>query len=345
MAASDQPWKCLFSFSREATLAAFLSLAAVSWQEEDGPRWVWLLALTAFVLGLGTLFIEGTVHPRTGLIPPYYNYTVFVEAACVASALGTVGHGRRPRGLALACLLGLAGFCLAMILLARSRSGLAAVAAAGAVWALRHGRTRPLLLAVALCAGGWVLLPARVSSYLVKSDLSAWFTRPSIWRAALQTSGDHPLLGEGPGNFQQGFLRHNFPKHWATNYGFRADHAHSEVLEAAAETGWPGLALLTAAVALAWRRRKPPGAAWHREAALAAWTAMTAQCLIDNMLHLPALAMLYFSSMVCAGAGRHEVSEPDGIQRPVWRCVCLAGFFLSLSAWIPGWLVERYTRL
>ncbi|MFA5139862.1 MAG: O-antigen ligase family protein [Elusimicrobiota bacterium] len=345
MGACDQPWKCLFSVARDATLVAFFCLAAVSWREEDGPRWVWLLCAASVALGLGTLFIKGTVHPRTGLIPPYYNYTVFVEAACAASALGAVGHAKRPRGWALAFLLGTAGFCLSMILLARSRSGLVAVAAAGVVWALRRGKIRPLLLAVAVSAGAWVLLPAPISSYLVKSDFSAWFTRPSIWRAALQTAGDHPLLGEGPGNFQQGSLRHNFPKHWATNYGFSADHAHSEVLEAAAETGWPGLALLAAAVALAWRRRRPAASAWHREAALAAWTAMTTQCLIDNMLHMPALGMLYFSSMVCAGAGRHDPSEPEGAPRPVWRRVCLAGFFLALSAWIPGWLVGRYTGL
>ncbi|MBI5623177.1 MAG: O-antigen ligase family protein [Elusimicrobia bacterium] len=342
----DQPWRGLFAFSRWLTLLVFFSLAAGAWRERDSRAWLAGLAAVAAVLGLATLVVPGTFHPRTGLIPPYYNYTVFVEAAFAAAALAAVGHRDGPRGWKAWALAAVGVFCVAMMVLARSRGGLVAVAAAAAFWAWRRGLRRPLLwggLALALAAA---LAPPRAISFLLKLDLSAWFTRPDIWKAALSVTADHPLAGEGLGNFEAGFLRHNFPKHWASNFGFSADHAHSEILEIAAETGWVGLALFAWGLWASLRRNGRLGSSWTREAGLCAAAAMAVQCVFDNMLHLPALGMLFFTSLACAGAKDDAPGEAPAAARAgsafLGRGLCVAGLILALTAWLPRWLVERH---
>jgi tetratricopeptide (TPR) repeat protein len=67
---------------------------------------------------------------------------------------------------------------------------------------------------------------------------------------------------------------------------------------------------------------------------------MSFQLLIDNMLHLPALAFLYFSSIAVAGGDREPPSAPAD-PRP-WKAVCLAGMALSLAAPLPRVLAARW---
>src|SRR5262249_18944866 len=89
-------------------------------------------------------------------------------------------------------------------------------------------------------------------------------------------ANDHPLFGVGPGLFERGFLMHNFPAPEGsrpTRYGMRSAHAHSEFLQMAAETGWPGLALFLWAVLSVWIpvwKRKSLD--WTQEVALGAFT-------------------------------------------------------------------------
>ncbi|MBI5882772.1 MAG: O-antigen ligase family protein [Elusimicrobia bacterium] len=343
--ASEQPWKGIFPFSRWLTLLVFFSLVASRWSSADSRRWLAGLAVAAAMLGLATLVVPGTVHPRTGLMPPYYNYTVFVEAAFAAAALAAIGHPDGPRGWKAWGLAAAGVFCLAMMVLARSRGGIAALAAAASLWAWRRGLRRQLAWGALVLALAAALSPPKVSSFVLKLDLSAWFTRPAIWKAGLQAVADHPLAGEGLGNFEKGFLRHNFPKHWATNYGFSADHAHSEILEIMAETGLVGLALFAWAFWESFRRVARRGSSPAQEAGLNAFAAMSVQCVYDNMLHIPALAMLFFSSLACSQAD-DDASCSGSAVRPgsmtLLRGFCAAGLILSLTAWLPRWLVERH---
>jgi len=340
----DQPLKSFYAFSRWLTLIAFFHVAAASWEERDSTRWLAGLAACALILGSGTLLLKGTVHPMTGLLPPYYNYTVFVEAAFFAAALGALGHKDGPAGGARWTLLGLMAFVLSLIVKTRSRSGLAAIAAAVLLWLIRRGRSRWLAWSLLALAAAAVLAPSRYAAYLLKLDMSAWFTRPQIWAAALKVAAEHPLLGEGLGNFEQGFLRHNFPKGWATNYGFSADHAHSEILEMAAATGWVGLCLFLTAWFYSLRPPSPQTARPTQEAALCALAAMAMPCLFDNMLHMPALGMLFLTALICAQS-RAQSTGAIAMGNSAWRVLCGFGLVLSLASYVPQRLADRaWTR-
>jgi tetratricopeptide (TPR) repeat protein len=156
---------------------------------------------------------------------------------------------------------------------------------------------------------------------------------------------DHPLFGIGPGLFERGFLLHNFPVpegSLPTRYGMRSAHAHSEFLQTAAETGWPGLALYLWALGFVlvriWRRRELN---WTQEAALSAFHAVLVQTFFDNILNLPALQWLYFS---CLAVAWGEVATNPALRRSmVWpRIACAGGLAMAAAAWIPDRVVDRY---
>lgn len=336
--AGDQPLKGVYALSRWVSGAAFLSLCRQSWGERERGLWLEALCAAACVLGLGVLLIPSVNYPFTGFMPPYYNYSVFVEAACAAGVVSVLGRQGAPSGNRGRLLVAAGVFCLVMVVLARSRGGMAAVAAAAAFSAWRRGRARWIVWAAVVGAGVCALLPRERLDYLLKADQRSSFNRPQIWKAALSIVGENPVLGEGLGNFEQGFLRHNFPARRAANYGFSANHAHSEFLEVMAETGIAGLLLLAAALLSCAAPWSPPGPRpdLPREAALGALAAMSVQCLVDNMFHLQGLLLLFLSAV--AVAGKPPDSEPIAV-RP-WRAACLAGLALSLLAWLPNWILD-----
>ena len=339
--ACDQPFKGFYAFGRWTTLIVFFGLASAHWTERDSKRWLAGLALSAMTLGLASVWLHGIIHPMTGLLPPYYNYTMFVEAAFLAACLGLLLHQDGPKGWRRLAFSGPMIFALFILVKARSRGALAGVAAAAAFAAVRRGRTKPFFLGLSAIAIAALLAP-QASSYLLKMDMTKWFTRPQIWRAALEIVRDHPLLGEGPGNFEEGFVRHNFPKHWATNYGFYSDHAHSEIFELAAETGIIGLGLFLTALFGTIRPVKPKETSAIQEGALCALAAMVAQCAVDNMLQLPALGMLFFSAIACA----RGIPAQDAAPTPkIWRPAAAMGLLLCLIAYGPRRMVERYTDM
>jgi hypothetical protein len=332
---SNQPWKGLYSFARWSTLAAFFALTVSCWKERQARFWFWGLAVTASVLAIAALLIRSPHGTLIGLIPPYYNYTMFVQAAFVAAAAAALWHPHGPTGRARQLLLAALLLALTTILLARSRSALWAVFFAVALLVLGQSsriRIRHGIVFSLAAAGLLACLPDSLWSYWLKFDMARWFTRPQIWKAAWQVAADHPLLGEGIGNFAQGFVRHNFQKSWATNYGFWADHAHSEPLEILAETGWPGLILFLAALWAGMRVAWPRKLEFAPAAAAAALAAMGAQCLIDNMLHLPALGLLFFSALACMSAGSGPALSRAMPFQIAGRAIATLGLGLTLLA-------------
>lgn len=182
--------------------------------------------------------------------------------------------------------------------------------------------------------------------HLLKLDLPSASVRPRIWQAALAVAADHPLLGEGPGRFGRGFLRHNFPAPpvYGTRYGLITEHAHSEILQAAAETGFIGLGLFLLALAatLFGALGKSPHEGWGREAALAAFCAIFAHSLVENIFALPGLALLYFG-LLGACVEEPPAEEPPARTKAAWTAFCAAGCLLSALAWWPRWAVSRCT--
>ncbi len=330
--AGSQPLRALPALSRAVALAVFWRLAETLWGEAERKAWPALLGISAAALIVASPFSLES-YPWTGLLFPYYNYNAFILAGAFGAGLGMLGHPGGPRGRPRWLWAALMAACLAWCALARSRGGLVAAGAATLAWAVRGRHWRALAGVTVLAAAGFAAAPRPALERLFKVGRSESSHRPRIWAAALAVAAEHPLLGEGPGGFETGFLRHNFPAGKAGNYGFRADYAHSEPLHAAAETGWPGLALLAGAVALGLRGRRhtPEGAA-----ALWAWAAMTAHLAMDNMLHMPALALVYLSAAACAGSPAAARAGPA-----VWRPLAAAAAILAAVAWIPARMVRH----
>ncbi|MBI4676849.1 MAG: O-antigen ligase family protein [Elusimicrobia bacterium] len=343
--ASDQPWKGVYPLSVWLAVSAFFFMARGLWEEPERLLWLWTLCGASLVLMAGSVLIQRVSYPWTGFMPPYYNYNAFVMVAVIGAGIGALGSGlsgRQRWGLMVVMAL-----AVLWLLAARSRGGLFAAAAAAAIWLYRKERTRILFVGVLAAVTIAALIPQAGWERPLKLDMAYAFRRPQIWAAAVKMATEHPLLGAGLGNFEQGFVRHAFPARLATNYGFFSDRAHSEPLHLLAETGWVGLALFLAGLAVFLRGAASPAASSPRplrDAGLGAFTAMSAHLLVDNMLHLPALALLYFSALAVA-SGRDALPEgdarPAAQERPsLWRPACAAGLALALTAWIPARLGE-----
>jgi O-antigen ligase len=338
--ASSQPLAGLPVIARWSAVLACASLAA-AWKPKEREDWLrsallvaWALAVAALATGAG----RGWRNNMTGLIPPYYNYTAFVLAAAAAAAVAWLLHPRGARGDDAKAAAAAGALTVLCLVLARSRGAWLGLGAAAALWAIRRYGVRalaPLFLAAALFGGALAagLLPGAVEDALLKKYRPHAEVRPGLWRAAAGVASDRPWLGTGPGSFAVGFRRRPVAfEDGAARWAMSTAYAHSEPLQAAAETGWAGLALwlLGAGAALRALFRRAD-ADPVREAAAAAAAAMTAQLAIDNMLQIPALAALWLSALALASA--------PSVKGRTWpRAAVLAGAALALISWIPGTL-------
>ena len=343
---SPEPLIGLSGLSRLAAPVVFFALCASSWTEAQRGPWALSLCAAGPFFGAAALLIERPGHPWTGLLFPYHNYTAALVAASAAAATAALAAGRfpAPGRAALALLL---GADLALLWVSNSRGALAALAAAAAFSLWRRGRSRALLaLFLSLAAGAAFLPPGRLAA-LLKLDNPGAQMRPALWKVSLQVAADHPILGAGPGRFDRGYLRHNFPvppEQRPTRYGLRSAHAHSEALQIAAETGWAGFALFLLAWLAALRRALPRREeGWERDAALAALLCLSAHSLVDNILALPALGLLYASALAASlpRAGQ-EAPHPGGSHSVLQRAACALGLALAAWAWWPSWAVGTY---
>ncbi len=346
---SAEPLRGLAAFSHTATAVLFFAMASSYWGLESKRLWAAGLFGMGVLLGLAVLLIDSGYGP-TGLLYPYYNYTAAVQAALLAACLGALGAGAgrdlRIRLLLVAIMI----FALTLILFAHSRGALAAAAAASLVWLIRRGSRRSLAAAAVAGLAIFALMPMRILTPMLKLDNPSANTRPAIWKSSMAIAREHPLLGQGPGQFERGFLRHNFPAPEGarpTRYGLRSTHAHSEFLEIAAETGWPGLILFLLALGVSWRRglkTRPRNDRpdWSEEAAGGAFIALFTHSLVDNPLALPALKWLFFASLAvwCSPNEEKTGEAPSPGLRPVYAL----GLMLAALAWWPDWAVKSWRQ-
>lgn len=334
--ASAQPLAGLPVIARWSAVLACASLAA-SWKPREREEWLKSFLIVACGLAVAALATgagRGWRHEMTGLIPPHYNYTAFVLSAATAAAAAWVLHPRGARGREAMMASAIIALALLCLVLARSRGAWLGLGVAAAVWSARRFGPRALAAAavalglfIGAAVGGF--LPGALEDILFKKYRAHAEARPRLWRAAAAVATDRPWLGTGPGNFAVGFrLRPVAFEDGAARWAMSTPFAHSEPLQAAAETGWAGLALwlLGACAALrALLRRADDDPV--REAAAVAAAAMTAQLAVDNMLQIPALAALWLTALALARA-------PVGGKR--WpHAAILAGAALAVVSWIP----------
>ncbi|HXT01677.1 MAG TPA: O-antigen ligase family protein [Elusimicrobiota bacterium] len=341
-ALSLQPLASLPFLARWSAALAFFSLAA-SWDEAEREAWLkTVLALTA-VLALAALWTgagAGFRATMTGLLPPYYNYTTFALSAGVAAGAVLALHpwtSRREFRLAGGGVAALGSVCLAF---AHGRAAVIGLAAAAIVWAARRWGAKAgfgALIAAGLLAAAFQarLLPDSMRAYVTRHGGTYQEARTGIWSGAAAIADESRWFGSGPGSFGAAFRLHPAEAHGGqARWGFGTDYAHSEPLQAAAETGWLGLALwLIGLGAASCFLVGPASEEPAREAAAIAAVAMGVHLAVDNMLQLPGLAFLFFSALAVAGA------RPAAERR--WpRSLAAVAAVLALVAWIPRALAQ-----
>ncbi len=338
-ALSAQPWAGLPVLARWSAFVVFLALAA-GWDARARRLWLTgfcalaaILAAAALATGAGV----GFGSTMTGLLPPYYNYTAFVLAAAAAAALAWALSPEAPKTTARAWLWILVIVLTACLLLARSRGGLMGLSASAAWLVWRRGGTKVLVVMIAALVVSIIFAPDAWKNAAFKRGRALGEARPAIWRAAVGLAAGSPWLGEGPGNFSVGYLRRPARSaQGAANWGLWTPYAHSEPLQAAAETGVAGLALwllgFGASTIGAFRgARGRLGAA--EIAARAALIAVLPQMLMDNMLQLPGLAFVYASLLAVS---RPTPSTRGSAELPRVSAAALAVF--ALVSAVPGFL-------
>jgi O-antigen ligase len=332
-----QPFAALAPLARWSSALAFFSLAA-AWDARGREDWLKATAAATLVLAAGDLASAaafGTGAFMTGLMNAYYNYTAYALAGGTAACAAWLVHARAPRGAWRAAAAAAAALGALAIALARSRGAALGLLAAFWVWACRRWGRRAAAAGAALLALAGIcwnagLVPGTLLAFAQKKNRTYPEVRPQIWRVAVLAADEEPLLGVGPGSFLAAFQRRPVPaRGGAARWTFFTDYAHSELLHAAAETGWVGCALWAAGLGLglaaaARRAGEEPA----REAAAAAAAAMTVQLLVDNMLQVPGLALLFFAALGAASAR-------PAMRRPWPRAAAAAGGLLALVAWLP----------
>lgn len=165
------------------------------------------------------------------------------------------------------------------------------------------------LVAISLALGG-------TTAIALGSDLGGLAAeagvRADLWRAAAELAKDDPLSGIGPGGFaDRRPVSPDRDLRWA----------HHDYLQAAAEWGTIGFALIATLVAWAWT------AMWRSAARSPAVASLTASAVtvvalhatVDYVAHLPPV-LVAMTAVLAAGTrtpqrGRPSASEPLGLDR------------------------------
>lgn len=241
----------------------------------------------------------------------------------VALALSFALPRKIARGAALVATAGLT-LCLVATYSRGAWIGLGAgIFVLGAALAWRHElRPRPLPAALALACLSLpvvLLLPSVIARIESRPAPPAEWSMPidperqgsgamriAIWRGSLSAGLQRPILGSGPGTFQQAFDRYKSPtmKQLEAVGGRTADHAHNHYIEVFVECGALGLAAFAALAALslgAAAAALGPGTAAAGRILVAGFaasvTALLANGLLDYNLSLIPHGALLFANL------------------------------------------------
>ena len=129
-----------------------------------------------------------------------------------------------------------------------------------------------------------------MGKFLDRGEIDPYnYARTQVWMSSLRIIAEKPLLGSGFGEYYNVSKRFAFPvEGLVARYLKRAQIAHSEYLQYAAETGVPAtvllLSLLGYLIYLAWKRAENSGAEYRcfHEAAIFTAVGIGTHALADN---------------------------------------------------------------
>ena len=214
-----------------------------------------------------------------------------LAAALVLPAILAQAELARGKRVALAAVA--LALCLYGLIVTQTFSAIAGVAVGTIVfWGFQISRRRAAL-AVAAVAGALVLVLALVGPFrerslvklaeVARGDWNSVLTgRLDGWRAAVWMVGEHPLTGVGVGAYRTEFvpaktaLLRDGVVFFVDQLNVVFANAHNELLEVAAETGWPGLAAFAFGLGMLVRRLFRRRAESPRSTAALAWAGSAA---------------------------------------------------------------------
>ncbi len=319
--------------ARQALLGFFFFSALSDREGEAG--WLAGICLLAAAAAALMLFQRASTPWPLGFIGRNPGYSAaFCAAALPAALLAFLsGPGKKEKLLYAAFALLLAAGLIA----SRSRGAAFAAFAATAVGlgVTRRWRWLAGLLLGALAVA--VLLPASTWENLLKFYDPRAYARPSLWGAALEAAAASPLLGWGPGRFSEAFELFKFSYFdGVSNFGHTTLHAHSELLNLAAEAGFPAALFFLAAAAGALLS----GGVKKLPLKLCALTLLI-QGLGDISFYCGAVALAFWGSLGFAAAGDAPAGEPWR-SRPALAALCLAVLLAGTSPAVLSGLGRGY---
>jgi len=327
------PWETLRWLSRFLAYGAFFVLVVGFLPERAlEKRLPWLVVSSGFALSLigivqyltwnGKIFWVIPVyvgHPFSAWVnsnhfASYAQMSLWLGCGLLLKEAGIGGRQRRHRDFRrrAAPKIALCSFMLVLIavaiILARSRGTWFSLALGSCVYLYLQARalcrnTRYAawsvlaLTPVVLCIAGITYYILRGSEdYVQETGVEASFAgRINAWQGVLPMIAANPISGTGLGTFSLGYPRYKI-------YGETAvwDQAHNEYLQAFAESGLIGGAILLWGLVVFWRRRLSPllSSRWNAQPPVALGAALGVlvlwiHSLVEFNLQIPANGLLF----------------------------------------------------
>ena len=308
LAFSPEPLNSFWQFSRYLMLFSFYVFS--SRRALSARRvWAWsvfLLGTLAAGLSLYEWYMGLTRGNVLGLNP---NYSSAFMAAALAGTAALL-FGAKNNKTRISAAAGLTVFSAGLIA-SNSRGGLLAALAALFYLLCLKKAWRTLFYLTAGLLFTTILLPGEQFKWLLKLDAPLSFERLKIWNAALGAIAGSPFFGYGPGLYERVFEAFKFPFYNGISYyGHSTLHAHSELLNLAAEAGIP------AAILLAWGWGRAVFAAddldpWGTVLKVFA-VALFAQSAVDIIFYSGALQVFFFGTLGLLAAKKNRSSDAPG---------------------------------
>lgn len=334
-------WYTLAGFLSPSPVAAWSGVSSLwsilvlvyvgvsTWREFERRFLEWLFAGAAVLQTI--LLIVGRLRGVDPILifPGNSQYASFLFCAVVFLALARVF----PAGDRLVPVLtrvGWAGVSFAGIgglFLLPVRSGLLALLVGALVFgATRFGSRGVIGVGCLLIVCFSVLSKSQISQRLKLDDPRA-FKRTDIWRASLAGLGERPLLGWGPGQFENLYWRHGLPQDSEpVRFEMTTDRAHNEFLQYLVESGIPG-GLFALLAFFGFFILEPGGA--RVPGLKAAWASLGAFAMVNSPFALPACGALVGCLGAFASPSRFVIGPRVPSRPPRWILI-VALFFFSL---------------
>ena len=326
---SPEPLNSFWQFSRYLLLFSFYIFS--SRRALNARRaWAWSVFLLGTIAACLSVY-EGVLGLGVGSVlgfNPNYSSAVMAAAFAGTAALLSGALDRKTRVIAAAGLT----FLFAGLIFANSRGGLLAALAALFYLLCLKKAWRALLYLTAGILFITVLLPKEQFGWLLKMDDPFSLERLKIWRAALGAIAGRPLFGWGPGLFERVFEVFKFPFYNGISYyGHSTPHAHSELLNLAAEAGIPAAILLV----WGWSRAVftvDDGDRWGTVLKVFA-VALFVQSTVDIIFYSGALQVFFFGTLGLLSAGKSRTVDAPGsrVRALSLLLACWCGAFILRS--------------